>query len=186
MPNSKFQFRGFISILLSLAFVIVVVTGLVLWLSHSPQTFGIGKGVWKHTHIFLSLLMLIAGAIHFWLNWPVFCSYLWQKATGRLNQKRELALAVAIVALITIPGLFHDGPGDLQRLGAMNLQQVAQRSGKPVDQIVSVLKQEGIDVHNPADSLLEIAQHNNSAPDALLAVLYRTMPEAMPPMRGEH
>ena len=50
---AKFHFRGFISLLLSISFLVVVFTGLVLWLSHSPQTFGIGKGAWKHAHIFV-------------------------------------------------------------------------------------------------------------------------------------
>jgi hypothetical protein len=69
---SRFHFRGFVSILLSLAFLVAAATGLVLWLAHAPQTLGIGKGVWKQTHIYVSLSMLAAGVLHLCLNWSVY------------------------------------------------------------------------------------------------------------------
>ncbi len=185
MSQSKFQLRGFTSILLSLAFVVVVATGLVLWLSHAQQTFGVGKGTWKHTHVVASLLMLTAGAIHWYLNFSVFCSYFCSKVSGRLNQWREMALAFAIVAVLIAPGFFlHGGPGDMQRLAAMSPYEMAQQSGQPVDRIVAALTNDGIQVDDPTDSLLEIAERNQCEPDAVLAVLRRTVPEALPAMRG--
>jgi hypothetical protein len=174
---SKFNTRGFTSLLLSVSFLVVLVTGLVLWLAHSPQTFGIGKGAWKHTHIFVSLLMAAATILHFVLNWSVYRSYLLQRATGRLNQKWELALAVVIVGLV-ISTASLDGHGDLtQRLGAMNLPQIARMSGQPVDQIVSLLKKEGIHVHDLTDSLAAIAKHNERPPQAVCAIIQRQMSE---------
>jgi hypothetical protein len=181
----KFHFRGFISILLSLAFVVVVATGLVLWLAHSPETFGIGKGVWKHCHIFASLLMLIAGLLHFWLNWSVYWSYLWQQGARRLNQKWELLGALAIVAAVV--GLASlGGHGDMGRMLRMNLQEIAEKSGNPLDRVVSTLKDKGIAVHDPSDSVVEIAQHNGVAPDVVVGVLHHEMPEAMGRFRGGH
>jgi hypothetical protein len=181
----KIHFRGFISILLSLAFLVVVFTGLILWLSHAPETFGLGKGVWKHCHIFVSLLMLLAGLLHFWLNWSVYWSYLWQQSSRRLNQRRELVLALAITAAVVCMASLG-GHGDMGRLFGMSLREIAEKSGKPVDQMVSSLKKEGIAVHDPGDSVLEIAQHNGSVPDAVLDALHRAMPEAMASVRGEH
>jgi hypothetical protein len=157
---SKFNMRGFTSLLLSFAFVVVLATGLVLWLAHSPQTFGIGKAVWKHTHIWMSLLMSAAAILHFLLNWSVYWSYLWRKASAGLNQKLELALALGIVAVTLGTAAFHPSDDMMKRFAAMNLPQIAQMSEQSVDQIVAALKKEGIDVHDPADSLNEIAEHN--------------------------
>jgi len=181
----RIHFRGFISILLSLAFLVAVATGIVLWLSHSPETFGIGKGVWKHCHIFVSLLMLLAGVLHFWLNWLVYWGYLWQQSAGRLNQKRELALALTVIVAVIFAASFG-GHGDRGRLFGMSLQTIAEKSGKPVDQMISHLKKEGIAIHDPADSVLEIAQHNGTGPDTVLGALHRTMPEAMAAVQGGH
>lgn len=176
----KLQLRGFISILLSLAFFIVVITGLVLWLSHSPQTFGIGKGVWKHTHIFMSLIMLISGVLHLWLNWSCYWHYLWNSATRRLNQKRELIAALAIVALVLGTAAI-DNHGGMGPFGAMSLQDIAKRAGKPVEDIVAMLEKEGIEVRNSADSLMEIAKQNESPPERILSVLHEELPPTMPP-----
>jgi hypothetical protein len=168
---SRFHFRGFVSILLSVAFLVVVTTGLVLWFSHSPQTFGIGKGVWKHAHIFVSLLLLIAGILHLWLNWSVYWGYLWDRTAHSFGRKRELALAMAITALIVGTAALDDHGGDMMRLATMSLQEIAKRDGKTAEQVVLTLKDKGIHVHDSADSLLKIAEHNDVPPQAILAIL---------------
>ena len=179
MSRTKFQLRGFTSILLSLSFIVVVATGLVLWLSHSPQTFGIGKGVWKHTHIFTSLLMLIAGLIHLWLNWKVLWSYLWNKTAGGLNQTRELALAVIVMAVVLVPGFF--GGHGMPPMDKISVKDIAARSGQSTENFVSNLEKEGIKVHNPADPLTEVAEHNKITVEKLFAVIQQQTPEGMRP-----
>jgi hypothetical protein len=156
----KFNTRGFASLLLSFMFPLVLATGLVLWLAHAPQTFGIGKGIWKHTHIWASLLMSAAAILHFILNWSVYWSYIKQKGVARLNQKWELALALAITLALVATAVFHPADDMMKRFAAMNLTQIAEMSGQSVDEIAAVLKNDGIAIHDPADSLREIAEHN--------------------------
>jgi hypothetical protein len=55
----------------------------------------------------------------------------------------------------------------------MNLPQIAQISGKSVDELVAILKKEGIAVHEPKDSLREIAEHNEVPPQEVSSVLMR-------------
>jgi hypothetical protein len=172
---SKFNLRGFSSLLLSFAFTIAFATGLVLWLSHSPQILGIEKGVWKHTHIWASLLMAAAAILHFVLNWSVYWSYLWRKAAGRPNLTWELALALAIIVAIVGTAALHSSDDMMRRFAAMNLAQIARMSGQSVEEIVAVLKKEGVVVHDPADSLREIAEHNNVPPQAVCAIVQRQM-----------
>lgn len=171
----KLHLRGFTSLLLSLSFLVAIVSGLVLWLVHSPQPggallLGIGKGAWKTAHVNVSLLMVVAAAAHFWLNWSIYRSYLWQRAAHRLNQKKELAWALAITVAVACTASLG-GHNELQRLGTMSPKEIAQKTGQPLDQIVDVLKQGGIAVHDPADSLLEIARHNNVSPGAIIPLL---------------
>lgn len=182
---TPFRMRGFVSILLGVAFLLAVATGLVLWLSHSPETFGIGKGAWRHTHIVMSLVMLIAGVVHLCLNWSVFRSYFVERGAFRLSHKRELALALAIVAILAVPGFFGRH-GDMQQMGATSLVRIAEQCGKPVDQLVDLLKTEGIEVHNPGDTLVEISQHNGQSPMRVMDILRRNLPEMMRRKHGAH
>lgn len=168
---SQFNARSFASLLLSFSFPVVLATGLVLWLAHSPQTFGIAKGVWKHTHIWMSLLMSVAAILHFILNWSVYWSYLWERATARMNRKLEFALALGITALILGTAAIHPSDDMMKRLAAMTIPQVAKMSSQSVDEIVAALKKEGIDVHEPADSLQKIAEHNNVPLQKLAAII---------------
>ena len=101
----------------------VLASGLVLWLSHSPETFGIGRGVWRHTHIHLSLVMGAAAILHSVLNWSVFWSYLWPAKSGRTGTKWEAILALILVALIVGTSVYgrsqmkrQHGPPDAHRV----------------------------------------------------------------------
>jgi hypothetical protein len=177
---SRFNWRAFVSFVLSLSFPLVLATGLVLWLADSPQTFGIGKGVWKHTHIWASLLMSAAAILHFVLNWSVYCGYLWQRAACGRSRKWELALALLVTVAIVATAALDRHDGMMQRLVGMNLPQIAEMSNQSVDQLVARLKKEGIDVHDPADSLREIAEHNKVPPQRLATIL-----QLQPPGRGK-
>ena len=187
----KLNLRGFTSLLLSLSFLVAVVSGLVLWLVHSPQPggallLGIGKGAWKTAHINVSLLMVIAAVAHLWLNWSIYWSYLWQRAAHRLNQKKELAWALAITVAVACTASLG-GHAEFQRLGAMSPKEIAEKTGQPVDQLVEVLKRGGIAVHDPADSLMEIARHNNVSPGAIIPLLPQSVLHGMGPGgRGPH
>jgi hypothetical protein len=168
---SKFSMRSFASLLLSFTFPIALVTGLVLWLAHSPQTFGIEKGIWKHTHIWASLVMSAAAILHFVLNWSIYRGYLRQRATAGLNRRWELALALGITLLIVGTAAIHPSDDSMKRLAAMSLSQIATMTEKSVDEIVAVLKKEGIDVHDPTDSLKEIAEHNEVAVQKVAGII---------------
>jgi hypothetical protein len=175
---SRFSWRAFASLLLSFSFPLALTTGLVLWLAHSPQTLGIGKDVWKHTHIWASLLMAAAGILHVILNWSVYCGYLWQRASG-LSRKWELALALVVTVAVVATAALDRHDGMMQKLMAMNLPQIAEMSNQSVDQLVASLKKEGIEIHDPADSLREIAEHNKVPPQRIAMIL-----QLGPPSRG--
>jgi len=133
----RFRFRGFVSLVLSVSFLVAAVSGLVLWLAPPPQAggwliLGIGKGVWKNAHIYVSLLMLTAGVCHFVLNWSVFWSYVWDRAVKRMNQKWELALALAILVAVAVASSLG-GHGDHHGFGPKGPPGFADQKGSPGD-----------------------------------------------------
>jgi hypothetical protein len=101
----RFHFRGFASLLLSAALLVVALSGLLLWLGPPPPSrtepwliLGIGKGAWKSAHIYIGLLMVAAAVVHLILNWSLYSGYLWNRPARRPNQVAGFALALAIVA----------------------------------------------------------------------------------------
>ena len=183
----KFHGRGLTSLLLSFSFLVALVSGLVLWLVHpSPSDgaggallFGLGKGAWKQAHIWVSLLMAVAGILHLCLNWSLYWGYVWQRARNRLNQKLELALALAITATVFYVSSLGGGGDPMRRLAMMTANDIARNASQPVEQFVSAMEKEGIAIHNPADSLKEIAEHNQTTPQAVLEVVARVSPNAL-------
>lgn len=184
----KFHWRGLTSLLLSFSFLVALVSGLVLWLVHPSQAggggggallFGLGKGAWKEAHIWVSLLMAVAGILHLCLNWSLYWGYVWQRASKGLNQKRELALAVAITAAVFCVSSLGGGGDPMRRLAMMTASDIARNASQPVEQFVAAMEKEGIAIHNPADSLKEIAEHNQTTPQAVLEVVGRVSPNAL-------
>jgi hypothetical protein len=113
----KFNIRGFVSLLLSFSFLLIVASGLVLWQSPmGPGEFlGMSKGAWKHLHIVIALVMLLAGVVHLILNWSIYWCYLWNRSAKRPNLIGEFLLALAIAALIVVWSVYDHpnggGPG---------------------------------------------------------------------------
>lgn len=192
---SKFHGRGLTSLLLSFSFLVALVSGLVLWLVHPSQSggaggallFGLGKGAWKQAHIWVSLLMAASGIMHLCLNWSLYWGYVWQRARRGLNQKLELGLALAITAAVFSVSALGGGGDPMRRLAMMTANDVARSASQPVEQFVRAMEKEGIAIHNPADSLQEIAEHNQTTPQAVLEVVSRVSPSALrmgPPGHG--
>lgn len=109
----SFRWRGFVTCLLSLSFLLSAASGVVLfvrpegslarWVGWS--VLGAGKAEWEALHIAFVLLLLAIAPLHLWFNWRPFVAAL----AARLNRLSaavrhpgpELAAAAALVALVS-------------------------------------------------------------------------------------
>jgi hypothetical protein len=113
----KFQTRGFTSLLLTLSFLVATISGVVLYLTPRGRTanwtdwsiLGLSKHEWSAIHINSCLLLLIVGAVHLFLNWAVFRSYLRKVGARGMQLKWETLLAVLLTVLVT-GGAYFDLP----------------------------------------------------------------------------
>jgi hypothetical protein len=106
--------------------------------------------------------------------------YLWQRTARRLHLKWELAAALGVTAAIVCAASLGARDG-MDRFVRMSLREIAERGEKSADQVVAVLKEDGLVVRDPADSLIEIARYNNASPGAVIAAVQRHVPKLSGP-----
>jgi len=111
MASGKFKFKIFTSFILFVSFLIMSISGLILFLTPAGriaywtnwQFLGLTKSQWIDFHDIFSVVFIIAGIIHlFWFNWTLFWRYIKQKAVSGLNYKREFWIAVAVSVVLIV------------------------------------------------------------------------------------
>lgn len=117
--RSKFSWKAFISISLGFSFLIIFITGIVLYFAPAGRVahwvnwklFGLSKEDWQAIHTVFSYLFAIASIFHlFSMNWKVFWSYLKNKTSGGINKKRELYLASLFTVIVIVGVLINIPP----------------------------------------------------------------------------
>lgn len=117
-PRRGIQLRGTVSLLAGLTFLILVSSGLALYIAPRGRVanwsgwalLGLEKEQWAALHMTLGLLFLVAIACHLFFNWKILMSYIRRRSGERKMRLRELLLALGIVA-ICIAGTLLEAPG---------------------------------------------------------------------------
>ena len=116
--KNKFSWSAFISIGLLYASIVVLTTGIILYLAPvgriahwtNWKIFGFTKGEWEAIHIIFTFSLVILSIFHlFSINWKIFLSYLKTKKKNGLNKKREFYLA-SIFTILFLVGTIYSVP----------------------------------------------------------------------------
>ncbi|MCK5800838.1 MAG: DUF4405 domain-containing protein [Deltaproteobacteria bacterium] len=110
--------RGLTSLLTLVGFLLMAVTGLVLYVVPQGRIaywvdwhiFGLSKQQWGDIHILSSLLFVVVGIIHVYLNWRPLWGYLKDKSRGGVRLKKELAISLIALVALTVSGIFRLPP----------------------------------------------------------------------------
>ncbi len=197
--KKRFHTRGFVSLLLTGSFLVMLVTGLVLYVTPQGRVAhwtgwtlaGLGKEQWSAVHIVTTLVFLGSAGFHLYYNWRVFWGYFKSKAKSGFNLQRELALAIAI-CVATVAGTLWDVPpfgtvirwnddikaywdshspaAPVPHAEGFSLARLADEINVPADQIVEGLKTAGVTVADPSMSVQAIADENGMTPDELFSL----------------
>ncbi len=112
--KKKFYWRSYVSISLLLSFLVIAVSGVILYLAPPGRVarwiswvmLGFNRGQWEDLHTLFSYLFIVFGLFHLFLfNWKLFFSYLRSRITRKINRKREIIFALATflaIALFTL------------------------------------------------------------------------------------
>lgn len=131
-----FKFRNFVSVVLTLAFIAMGLTGLALFVT-PPGRFahwtgwrlvGLGKEQWGAMHMCFGSIFIIASILHLYLNWKPLMNYFKGQVSKRFAIRAEWVLALAICGLVFVGTLAEVPP--FSSVVALN-SQIKYGWGKP-------------------------------------------------------
>ncbi|MEN8223542.1 MAG: DUF4405 domain-containing protein [Acidobacteriota bacterium] len=107
--KKKFDFKSFISFGLLFSFIIISITGVILYITPPGRVakwvkwtlFGLEKEEWQAIHTIFSFFFLILGIFHiFKFNWKVIIAYIKKKAVSGASKKKEFFVSMAVVIIL--------------------------------------------------------------------------------------
>ena len=117
--KNKFSWKAFISFGLTYSFIIILVSGILLYMSPPGRyahwvnwrILGFTKEGWQTLHTVFSYTFVILSIFHlFTINWNAFLSYLKTKKQTGLNKKREFYISTILVILFFFGIVFSIPP----------------------------------------------------------------------------
>ncbi len=103
-----FQWRALISVMLTLSFLLLVVSGVGLWVAPPGRIanwtdwtiFGLRKSEWADLHMWFGFAFVVASVFHLVLNWRPLLSYFKGKLNRQFTLRREwLAAGILCTAI---------------------------------------------------------------------------------------
>ena len=115
--HKRFRFRATVSFALAFAFLVMAVSGIVIYLAPKGRDArlmqweysGWDRQEWVDVHITSCVLFLILGGMHVFYNWRVLRGYLYSKARRDINLWKELLVAMALTGVVLV-GTLHGWP----------------------------------------------------------------------------
>jgi hypothetical protein len=194
MPTKKnFNFRGAISLLTTWAFLILLVTGIVLFIVPQGriaywtdwQLINLGKEGWSEIHTLFGILFIIIGIWHLVYNWKPFLNYLRKKAKESTRPSKELGVTFGLTIILiflsltnlppaswlfdlndTIKSSWVDSPEVEPPFGhaeELSLQGFTKKMNIDTKEAKTALEEAGWKFSGETQSLKELARQNGSS-----------------------
>jgi hypothetical protein len=198
MEGKSFQGRALTSLLITGAFLVMLLSGVVLYAAPEGRVahwvdwrfLGLGKDQWRAVHNTTALLFLVGGFLHLYFNWHPLISHL--SRGSRLNRKAELFGAVALVAVVlagTVVGMppfsqimalqnqirayWHaqSQPAPYPHAEDSTLAEFAERTEVALEELTTELQKSGVTAAEPSSTIADLARKNRTSPAALMGEL---------------
>jgi len=109
-PKKKFNWRSFTSLYITLSFMIMIVSGIILFLAPPGRIahwtywaiLGLTKTEWQSIHIIFTFLFILAGSFHIYFNWKPLMHYIKTKRQVTTKVRTELILAITSSILVFV------------------------------------------------------------------------------------
>ena len=105
VTKTKFSWRAFTSLYITLSFIVMIVSGIILYIAPPGRIakwtyipiLGLEKDQWQALHTIFTFLFIIANGFHLYFNWKPFLSYLSDKRKQVFQLRRELLSTIVVV-----------------------------------------------------------------------------------------
>jgi hypothetical protein len=203
----SFNMRGFTSLLLTLSFMVMVFSGVMLFLTPRGRVanwtdwtlLGLGKHQWGAVHIVNSLCFVGVAALHLYLNWSLFVSYLKKRAVAGLHMKRELAVATVVCVLLLVGTIASVPPfssimalqedikdywevrtaqAPVAHAEELTLSEFSDQIDLPLDELMGTLRKEGFAADSGELTVGELGRQKGVAPNAVFVAIQKHHPGA--------
>jgi hypothetical protein len=203
----KFQIKGFTSLLLTAVFLILGLSGIILYLTPRGRVanwtgwtmLGLEKQGWQAVHINIAILFLIVAGLHLYLNWSIFWCYIKKQRSLSLNIKLETLMALLLAGVVlagaitgippfsTVVDLNYQIKDYWERWALeapaphaeeLSLNQFADNMGLSASNVTKALQEEGIVVADTSATIRQVAEANGLTPADVYAAIKKHYPES--------
>jgi hypothetical protein len=201
MKKNKQSSRSFTAFVVTWAFLILTITGIVLYVVPQGRIAywthwslaGLGKEQWGDLHMIFGGIFIIAGVLHLWFNWKPFKKYFADRVKGHFELKQEVVTSLVFTVVLSFMAIFSIPPVsyvfDLNDViknawvsspeleppfghaEEASLAGLAKRMDLDLHKSLAALKEAGIQVDSPRESLDGIARANGLTPVDVYAVI---------------
>lgn len=206
MAKKTINNKGMTSFFMTLGFILLVVTGIMLYIVPAGRVanwvnwtlLGLTKTQWGNIHILAGFMLMIAGFFHIYFNWKPLKHYFYSKVQKGINLKKEMVISSVISAFLVVAAIGDYPPfsyvfdfGDFAKeswvvedvyeapLGHAELLAFDSFTSKlkiDRDKALKELEVNGITIAAGKDSLEKIAKANNVAPVDIYMVIRKFEP----------
>lgn len=201
--KKKFNFRGFVSLYIALSFLIMTVSGVILYLSPAGRVanwsnwrlLGLLKSQWQAVHTIFTFIFVIAIIFHLFFNWRPLYAYLKMKIGATVLPRKETFGALILAILVFVLTVYNVVPfrsimtfGEsvkdswstynteppIPHAEEQSIVKFAETIRIPTDKLISQLSLKGIKIENESLSISEISRQNNIAPSDIYKIVRET------------
>lgn len=194
--NKKFNWRNFTSLYMTISFLIMLVSGVILFLAPPGRIanwsywaiLGLTKKEWQSVHIIFTFLFIVAGSFHIYFNWKPLLFYLKTKKINTIKIRYELLLTIVTsfiifaFTLLKIPPISNfldfgeyltesweddQNAPPVSHAERLTLFEFAKNENIGINKIKNTLSDAGIKFNSEENTLEEIAELNNISPQQL-------------------
>ena len=198
--KQRFNWRGFVSVATGLSFLVMSITGIVLFITPKGRVahwvewrmLGLTKDQWGGLHIWFSLIFMVMAAFHIYLNWKPLLNYFRDRIRRTYALRREWLFSLIICGIVFAGTLADVAPfssllvwneliknswevpgqqAPIPHAEAMTLAEIADKvKGIDAETMVTNLRAGGIEVESTHVIVGQLAEENNLSPRKLYAI----------------
>lgn len=194
--KKKFNWRGFVSVYITYTFLVMTITGIVLYFSPPGRVahwsewkfLGLIKEEWQAIHTIFTFVFIGFTGFHIYFNWKPLINYLRTKMDEVTKLRRELTystilfLVILVMTIAALPPFssvmdFGEYLSDswsneeteppVPHAEEMSVFELAEVTGKDPYVIWQAFAKNSVTVSDSSISLGEIAIENNTTPNTL-------------------